>query len=133
MRKVLKLNEHTNVVLIDSITEVQADDAGAIIVTGSHAGMSVVNYTLAYPIRAVFFNDAGVGKDNAGIAALEMLQDKGIPAGTVAHTSARIGDATDTYANGVVSHVNLVAQSLGIDVGVNLHHAIAQCFGDHDH
>ena len=124
MRKVLKLNERTNVVLIDSVTEVQADDAGAIIVTGSHAGMSVVNYTLAYPIQAAFFNDAGVGKDDAGIAALAILQDNGIPAGTVAHTSARIGDATDTYTNGVISHVNQVAESFGINAGDTLNGAI---------
>lgn len=126
MRKVLEHHKHPKITLVDSITEVQTDDAGAIVVTGSHAGLSVVNYTLAHPIRAVFFNDAGVGKDDAGIAALAILQEKGVPAGTVSHTSARIGDANDTYTNGVLSHLNTAALSLGFSVGEKLNDAIVR-------
>ena len=129
MRKTLRHSELTEVVLLDSISEVKADDAGAVVVTGSHAGLNVVEYTLRYPLRAAFFNDAGVGKEDAGIASLTILQDRGIPAGAVAHTSARIGDASDTYANGVLSHVNQAAQHLGISVGEKLERAVARCFG----
>ena len=115
---------------MDSIGEVQAEDAGTVVITGSHAGLNVTEYVLRYPLRAAFFNDAGVGKDDAGIAALAILQDKGIPAGAVAHTSACIGDASDTYTNGVLSHVNQAAQNIGINVEDKLNRAIARCFGD---
>ena len=94
------------VILVDSITELAAEDAHAVVVSGSHGGVSAGEYALAVPLAAAFFNDAGVGKDAAGIAALEMLQRAGVAAGAVAHTSARIGDAQDTWDNGVVSHVN---------------------------
>jgi hypothetical protein len=61
------------VVIMDSITKVTPDDAGAIVVCASHGGSSSEEFALAVPLAAVFFNDAGVGKENAGIAALDML------------------------------------------------------------
>ena len=70
----------------------------------------------AQPMLAVF-NDAGVGKDVAGLAALPFLQRHGIAACTVAHTSARIGEARSTLHDGVVSHCNAQALSLGIEPG----------------
>jgi hypothetical protein len=130
VRKTLMWSEFTKVVLMDSITEMQLDDIDTIVVAGSHAGLSVVEYALRYPLRAVFFNDAGVGKDGAGIAALAILNEKGIPAGAVAHVSARIGDASDTYANGVLSYVNHAAQNLGFKVSEKLDQAVVKYFSD---
>ena len=105
------------VVLMDSITLVTADDTGAIIVSGSHGGTSSGTFALEVPLALVVFNDAGVGKDHAGIAALPMLQARGVPGCTLAHTSARIGDALDMWEHGVISHVNAAARSLGIRPG----------------
>ncbi|HEU5293893.1 MAG TPA: hypothetical protein VFU71_03795 [Burkholderiaceae bacterium] len=105
------------VIAVDSITQLDAGDAGAIVVTGSHGGRSSAQFALQRPLRAVFFNDAGIGKDDAGIAALAMLQARGIAAATVSHTSARIGDALDAWQHGVVSHVNGAALALGVHVG----------------
>ena len=76
------------------------------------------------PLKAVFFNDAGVGKEDAGIVALAMLQSKGVAAGTVAHTSARIGDAQDMWESGVISYVNEAARKLGLDPGQPLRTAL---------
>ncbi|HUP31752.1 MAG TPA: phosphogluconate dehydrogenase C-terminal domain-containing protein [Gaiellaceae bacterium] len=39
------------------------------------------------PLAGVFFNDAGVGKEGAGIAALAMLEERGRVAGTYSYTS----------------------------------------------
>lgn len=108
------------VLIIDSITKVDAADAGAIVVSASHGGVSSGEFALAVPLRAVFFNDAGVGKDDAGIAALAMLQARGVAAGTVSHTSARIGDAQDMWENGVISHVNAAARAMGFAPGQGL-------------
>ncbi|MBS0336490.1 MAG: hypothetical protein JSS40_06690 [Proteobacteria bacterium] len=108
------------VIAVDSITQAGPDDAGAIVVTGSHGGTSSGRFALEVPFALVVFNDAGVGKDGAGIAALAMLQARGIAALTVAHTSARIGDARDTWDNGVVSHCNEAARSLGCSPGAAL-------------
>ena len=57
------------IVLMDSITLLTGDDAHAIVVSASHGGVSAGEVALEVPLNAVFFNDAGVGKDEAGSAA----------------------------------------------------------------
>ena len=104
-------------VLLDSVTQVEFRHAGQLVVTGSHGGASVVPYARAVRAWLYVFNDAGVGKDGAGIAALDLLQTDGIAAVTVAHTSARIGEALDSWQHGVVSHVNAAALALGLQAG----------------
>ncbi len=107
-------------VLLDSVTQVEPGHAGQLVVTGSHGGASVVPYARAVRAWMYVFNDAGVGKDGAGVAALDLLQADGIAAAAVAHDSARIGEALDTWGNGVVSKLNGAAQALGLRVGVPL-------------
>lgn len=104
--------------VVDSITElVPGPDAGCVAVSGSHGGISSAQYAwAARPLLAVF-NDAGVGKDRAGLAALGFLQGHGIAACTVAHDSARIGEARSTLADGRISHANALAQALGAAPG----------------
>lgn len=114
------------VLIMDSITKVTPADAGAIVVSASHGGASSGEFALEVPLKAAFFNDAGVGKEGAGIAALAMLQDRGVAAGTVAHTSARIGDAQDMWDHGVISHLNDAARRLGLAVGQPLRTALRQ-------
>jgi hypothetical protein len=104
-------------VLLDSVTQVELVHAGSLVVTGSHGGASVVPYARAVRAWMYVFNDAGVGKDDAGIAALDLLAADGIAAVAVAHTSARIGEALDTWQHGVVAHVNGRAAALGLQVG----------------
>ncbi len=104
--------------LVDSITELRPGlDAGCVAVSGSHGGISSAQYALAArPLLAVF-NDAGVGKDAAGLAALPFLEHHGIAACTVAHHSARIGEARSTLGDGVISHCNAQARALGAAAG----------------
>jgi hypothetical protein len=104
--------------IVDSITELSAQDAGCVAVSGSHGGLSSARYALAArPLLAVF-NDAGVGRNAAGIAALDFLQQHGLAACTVAHTSACIGQARSSYADGVVSYANALAVALGLQVNL---------------
>lgn len=120
LKKEVKSASRGRIVLMDSITLITDDDAHAIVVSASHGGVSASDAALAVPLNAVFFNDAGVGKDDAGIAALAILQSAGVAAGTVSHTSARIGDVEDTWKHGVISHVNQAARDLGFAPGVLL-------------
>jgi len=103
--------------VVDSITELGPQDAGCLAVSGSHGGISSARYALAARPLLSVFNDAGVGKDGAGLAALAFLQSHGLAACTVAHDSARIGEAGSTLADGGVSHVNQPAIALGVSVG----------------
>ncbi len=63
---------------------------------------------------AVFFNDAGGGKDDAGKVGLGMLQAIGVPAACYSHMSARIGDAQDGLDNGILTDMNDLAKQIGI-------------------
>lgn len=110
--------------IVDSITELHSSDAGCITISGSHGGLSAARYALAVRPRLTVFNDAGVGLDDAGIAALSVMQTDGLAACTVAHTSARIGEAHSTLATGVVSHVNAQASAMGLAPGQLLQSAI---------
>ncbi len=105
--------------IIDSITELKPGaDGGCVAVSGSHGGISSAQYAwAARPLLAVF-NDAGIGKDRAGLAALDFLQRHGIAACTVAHVSARIGEGHSTLQDGVISHCNALAVQLGAAPGV---------------
>ena len=100
--------------LVDSITELKpAADAGCLAVSGSHGGISSARYALAARPLLSVFNDAGVGKDAAGLAALDFLQGHGLAACTVSHDSARIGEAQSTLDDGLISHCNALALALG--------------------
>lgn len=116
----------TTIVLVDSIMMLDSSDAGAIIVSSSHGGLPAAFYALKIPLRAAFFNDAGVGKDDAGIAGLAFLDTHGIPAGAVSHVSARIGDVEDMWENGKLSHLNDTALRAGVKEAMTLAEAIDQ-------
>jgi hypothetical protein len=120
LKEVVAEGRGGRVIAMDSITMATPEDAGAIVVSGSHGGASSGTFALEVPLRAAFFNDAGVGKDDAGIVALEMLQAAGVAAGTVSHSSARIGDARDCWESGVISRCNAAARALGIEPGASL-------------
>ncbi|MET0542608.1 MAG: hypothetical protein ABWZ88_12715 [Variovorax sp.] len=111
--------------VVDSITELKPADAGCIAVSGSHGGISSARYALAARPLLSVFNDAGVGRDEAGIAALALLQSQGLAACTVSHRSARIGDARNTLDDGIVGHLNEAAAVLGVRAGRPLREAVA--------
>ena len=110
--------------IVDSITELGPDDAGCIAVSGSHGGVSAARYAAAARPWLSAFNDAGVGRDQAGIAGLALLQDDGLAACAVAHDSARIGDARSSHDDGIISHVNAHAAALGLRPGQRLRDAV---------
>lgn len=104
--------------LVDSITELKPGlDAGCVAVSGSHGGISSARYAAAAVPLIAIFNDAGVGKDRAGLAALDFLQACGIAACAVAHHGARIGEARSTLQDGVIAHCNDAARALGAAPG----------------
>ena len=65
LRKEIAIAPNVRVILVDSITQVRDEDAGAIVVAASHGGRSSAEFAMTLPLAAIFFNDAGVGKDNA--------------------------------------------------------------------
>jgi hypothetical protein len=105
------------VLCIDSISQGNPEDAGLVVASGSHGGVSAAPMTRSFRPRLAFFNDAGFGADHAGAACLPILDADGIAAATVAAASARIGDGKSTLIQGIISAVNETAYRLGARAG----------------
>ncbi|PBC51515.1 hypothetical protein [Rhodococcus sp. ACPA1] len=110
---------HT-VLLADSVSFLSEADRGGAVVSASHGGVSAAEHALRFEPAVIAFNDAGGGKDDAGFAALEILQKRGIAALCVAHESARIGDAADHWTNGIISRANPFAAAHGVRDGMTV-------------
>ena len=114
------------IVIADSITRIAETEAqGAVVVNASHGGIYAAYLAAKLGAAAAIFNDAGVGRDRAGIAGLDYLQDLGIAAATVGHNTARIGDGGDMVARGVITHPNALAETLGCRAGMSCRDAAA--------
>jgi hypothetical protein len=116
----LLIDEPPAVWALDSASLVGAEHVGAVVVTGSHGGLlgGRPDTALKSDALAALFNDAGIGIDEAGVTRLPALDSRGIAAGTVAASSARIGDARSTYEDGILTRVNQRAAALGIAPGM---------------
>jgi hypothetical protein len=112
------------IITADSITRVGPEAKGAIVVNGSHGGVYAAYVAAKLGVAAAIFNDAGIGRDDAGIAGLEYLAQLGIPAAAVGNMTARIGDGADMMARGVVTHANSPAAALGCRPGVSCRNAV---------
>ena len=101
------------IVIADSITRIGPRAAGAVVVNASHGGIYAAYLAAKLHAAAAIFNDAGVGRDRAGIGGLDYLQELGIAAATVGHDTARIGDGADMMARGVITHANAAGRIAG--------------------
>ena len=126
-RTLLGENRHgLRIVCVDSVSLVIPEDAGQIVLSGSHGGVVSGQPGLAIRVAAAaaFYNDAGVGKDEAGVSRLPVLDEQRIAAATVAAASARIGDGRSTYESGILSRVNGTAKRLGVVPGISARDAV---------
>jgi uncharacterized protein YunC (DUF1805 family) len=113
------------VLIADSITRVGDEAAGSVVVNGSHGGVYAAYVAAKLRVAAAIFNDAGVGRDQAGIAGLDSLAGLGIPAAAIGHDTARIGDGADIIERGVIAHMNAPAVALGCRPGMPCRDAAA--------
>jgi hypothetical protein len=100
----------------ESVTQL-GDVAGKVLVAGSHGGIIAAYLGAKAGAHALVMNDAGIGKDRAGIAGLAYLEEIGMAAAAVDCMSARIGDGADMLARGIVSHANVFAALCGVAAG----------------
>lgn len=123
---------HREVWALDSITLSRPEDRRAVIVTGSHGALLGGRNDDGLPaadVFAAFFNDAGGGKDDAGVARLPVLDARGIAAAAVSCDTARIGDGRSTYDTGVITRLNETARRLELKEGMSAREAVARLVG----
>src|SRR6266571_3912230 len=108
------------VLALDSASLVTPDDAGAIILTGSHGALlgGRPETAMKVAVFAAVYNDADRGIDDCGISRLPALDARHIAGTTVSAWSARIGDGLSTYRGGMVTAVNETAARCGGEIGI---------------
>ena len=111
-------NPSSSPIVLDSVTHLKAEHRGTVGFCGSHAGTYAAYYAASKGMAGVILNDAGIGRERAGVAGLGLLERLGVPGAAISHLSARIGDGADGVARGVLSTVNGPAAALGLKVGM---------------
>jgi hypothetical protein len=106
-----------DIFLVDTITKLNEKHRDRVVVAGSHGGTYAGYCAAKGAVRAVILNDAGIGKNQAGIESLTFLDGIEIAAATADSKSCRIADGADMWASGVVSRVNRTAEALGCAPG----------------
>jgi hypothetical protein len=104
-------------VILDSVTHLGPGHRGRVVYGGSHGGTYAAYYAASKGVAAVILNDAGIGRERAGVAGLRLLEELGVPAAAVSHRTGRIGDGHHASANGILSTVNGPARRLGLAPG----------------
>ena len=114
------------ITILDSITKPAAGELqGAVAVCGSHGGVYAAYLAARTHALAIVLHDAGIGRDNAGIACIDYCQRLGMAAATVDYQSARVGNGDDLMSRGILSFVNQSAASVGADPGMSVKDAAA--------
>lgn len=120
VKNLLFQKEPKGIKLYNSISYIKENDKNKFIISGSHGGLPSVKYAVEKKVFGAVFNDAGVGKNKAGISGLSVLTDNGILGITVDANTAEIGNAEDTYENGVVSFYNTIAEDFGVQTNMKI-------------
>ncbi len=108
---------NVTVLAVHSITKIGSEHCSQVVIAASHGGVYAGFCAALGRVRAVILNDAGVGRDRAGIGSLDYLDSLGIAAATADGRSCRIGDSDDMQASGIISFVNASAAAWGCAPG----------------
>lgn len=117
-------NASPALVILDSVTHLTAAHRGCVTYSASHGGVYAAYYAATKGVGAVILNDAGIGREQAGVAGLALLDALGVPAAAIDVWTARIGDGADGPARGVLSTVNGAAARLGLAPGMRCDKAL---------
>jgi len=108
------------ITIMDTAAQMGSEETGQVVVIGSHGAESTAFHITRYFPFGVILNDAGKGKNNAGISGLSVLEAINILGATVDCMTASIGDGADNYSSGIISAVNDRASVAGIKVGMKV-------------
>jgi hypothetical protein len=108
------------VVVIDSLALLVADDARSIMVAGSHGAVLPLDdrMLLNGDAMGALFSDAGFGKHGIGVRRIQKLDSVGKPGAAVSVTSARLGNGMSVLESGILSFVNSTASACGARIGM---------------
>lgn len=117
MEEQMSTADPVKILTVASCSNCRAEHGGHVVVSGSYGGRYNAYNAAKWGVRGVVMNDAGIGKDNAGICGLDFLDQIDLAAATADARTCHIGDGEHMLAHGVISHVNRTAAMLGCEPG----------------
>jgi hypothetical protein len=105
------------VIAVPSVTKLPRQAEGAVVVGGSHGAVYAAYLSARAGARAAIHNDAGIGRDEAGVSGLAWAETHGMAMAAVLSDSARIGDGEDMLRRGVIGRANALATACGVKPG----------------
>ncbi|MFO1084373.1 MAG: hypothetical protein U1E21_07410 [Reyranellaceae bacterium] len=112
------------IIVLPSVTKLPPETDGAVVVGGSHGAVYAAYLSAAAGARAAIHNDAGIGRDGAGVSGLAWAEAHGMAMAAVLTGSARIGDGEDMLRRGVISRANAIAMARGVLPGQSTREAV---------
>jgi hypothetical protein len=110
-------NEAVKILTVPSCSNIRTEHRSHVVVSGSYGGRYNAFNAAKWPVRGVIMNDAGVGKENAGIIGLDFLDQIDLAAATADARTCHIGDGDHMLAHGIISYVNRTGAALGCAPG----------------
>lgn len=111
------------IVVTDSIVFGTEADQRNVLVTAGHTGRSGARHIITVRPFGFVCSDGGRGRNDSGMAGLEITAAEGIAGATVDAQRARMGDGMSTYDDGIISAANHLAQACGVRVGMSAREA----------
>lgn len=111
------------IVVTDSIVFGTEADQRNVLVTAGHTGRSGARHIITVRPFGFVCSDGGRGRNDSGMAGLEITAAEGIAGATVDAHLARMGDGMSTYNDGIISAANRLALDCGVRVGMTAREA----------
>ena len=105
------------IMTVASCSQIGDAHRGRVVVSGSYGGTFNAFNASRFRVRGLVMNDAGGGKDDAGIRGLPYLDRIGLAAASADGLTCHIGDGEHMLAHGVINHVNEAAKRVGCEPG----------------
>jgi uncharacterized protein YunC (DUF1805 family) len=86
--------------------------------SGSNTSRVFSDGALRIAAKGAIANDAGIAKNNSAVEGVMLLTEHGVPAASVGTMSARLGEGSSTWNDGIISVINPPAAARGIKVGM---------------
>ena len=106
------------IVVTDSIVFGTQADRRNVLVTAGHTGRSGARHIIKVRPFGFVCSDGGRGRNDSGMAGLDITNAEGIAGATVDATRARMGDGMSTYVDGVISGAKALALECGVRTGM---------------
>lgn len=112
------------VICTDSIAFGTEEDRDRnVLCTAGHTGRSAVPYLRSVHPWGFICSDGGGGRNDSGMAGLQIVEADGLAGATVDARTARMGDGLSTWHDGVISAANQHARRRGVTVGMSAREA----------